>query len=54
MEFADKLEKATLSVIEGGQMTKVLAMLIGPDEPWLDTDGFMNALDENLSKALTA
>lgn len=52
MEFADKLEKATLSVIEGGQMTKDLAMLIGPDEPWLDTDGFMNALDENLAKAL--
>jgi len=27
-------------------------MLIGPDEPWLDTEGFMNALDENLQKAL--
>ena len=33
-------------------MTKDLAMLIGPDELWLDTDGFMNALDENLAKAL--
>ena len=31
IEFADKLEKATLSTIEGGQMTKDLAMLIGPD-----------------------
>ena len=52
IEFADKLEKATLSTIEGGQMTKDLAMLIGPDQPWLDTEGFMNALDENLAKAL--
>lgn len=29
-------------------------MLVGPDQAWLDTEGFMNALDENLSKALTA
>ena len=33
-------------------MTKDLAMLIGPDQPWLDTEGFMNTLDENLAKAL--
>ena len=31
---------------------KTLEKVIGPDEPWLDTDGFMNALDENLAKAL--
>ena len=50
--FAKTLEKVIVDTVEGGQMTKDLAMLIGPDEPWLDTDGFMNALDENLAKAL--
>ena len=50
--FAETLEKVIVDTVEGGQMTKDLAMLIGPDEPWLDTDGFMNALDENLAKAL--
>ena len=49
---AKTLEKVIVDTVEGGQMTKDLAMLIGPDEPWLDTDGFMNALDENLAKAL--
>ncbi|MHA6535988.1 NADP-dependent isocitrate dehydrogenase [Bifidobacterium longum] len=50
--FAKTLEKVIVDTVGGGQMTKDLAMLIGPDEPWLDTDGFMNALDENLAKAL--
>ena len=50
--FAKTLEKVIVDTVEGGQMTKDLAMLIGPDEPWLDTEGFMNALDENLQKAL--
>ena len=50
--FAETLEKVIISIVEGGQMTKDLAMLIGPDQPWLDTEGFMNALDENLAKAL--
>lgn len=50
--FAETLEKVIVATVEGGQMTKDLAMLIGPDEPWLDTEGFMNALDENLAKAL--
>lgn len=49
--FAETLEKVIVSTVEGGQMTKDLAMLIGPDQPWLDTEGFMNALDENLAKA---
>ena len=51
--FAETLEKVIISTVEGGQMTKDLAMLIGPDQPWLDTEGFMDALDENLAKALT-
>ena len=52
--FAETLEKVIVDTVEGGQMTKGLAMLVGPDQAWLDTEGFMNALDENLSKALTA
>ena len=50
--FAETLEQTIISTVEGGQMTKDLAMLVGPDQAWLDTEGFMNALDENLAKAL--
>ena len=52
MHFAETLEKVIVDTVEGGQMTKDLAMLIGPDQPWLDTEGFMDALDTNLAKAL--
>ncbi len=50
--FAETLEKVIISTVESGLMTKDLALLIGPDEPWLDTDGFMDALDGELAKAL--
>lgn len=50
--FAKTLEQVIISTVESGRMTKDLAMLIGPDQPWLDTDGFMDALDEELAKAL--
>ncbi|HEX6872985.1 MAG TPA: NADP-dependent isocitrate dehydrogenase [Micromonosporaceae bacterium] len=52
--FADKLEEVCVATVEGGQMTKDLALLIAPDAPWLTTDEFMNALDQNLAKALAA
>jgi isocitrate dehydrogenase len=52
--FADTLEQVCVSTVEGGQMTKDLALLIAPDAPWLTTDEFMNALDQNLAKALAA
>src|ERR671916_381746 len=51
-EFAETLEKVCVETVEGGQMTKDLALLISRDAPWLTTDEFMNALDENLSKKL--
>jgi len=51
-EFADKLEQVCVATVEGGQMTKDLALLISADAPWLTTDEFMNALDQNLAKAL--
>ncbi|MDU0967520.1 MAG: NADP-dependent isocitrate dehydrogenase [Actinomycetaceae bacterium] len=51
-EFAHTLEDVIIKTVEGGQMTKDLALLVGPDQEWLDTEGFMNALDENLAKRL--
>jgi isocitrate dehydrogenase len=51
-EFANTLEQVCISTVEGGQMTKDLALLISRDAPWLTTDEFMSALDENLAKRL--
>ncbi len=53
-EFADTLERVCVETVEGGQMTKDLALLIAADAPWLSTDEFMNALDANLAKKLSA
>jgi isocitrate dehydrogenase len=53
-DFAHKLEQVCIATVESGQMTKDLALLIGPDAAWLTTEEFMNALDANLSKALSA
>jgi isocitrate dehydrogenase len=53
-EFAETLEKVCVSTVEGGQMTKDLALLISRDAPWLTTDEFMTALDENLARKLGA
>ncbi len=50
--FADTLEKVCVSTVEGGYMTKDLALLIGPDQPWLSTTGFLDKIDENLKKAM--
>jgi isocitrate dehydrogenase len=51
-EFAETLEKVCVDTVESGRMTKDLALLIGRDAPWLTTDEFMNALDENLARRL--
>lgn len=53
-EFANTLEQVIIDTVEGGQMTKDLALLISRDAPWLTTDEFMNALDENLARRLAA
>jgi isocitrate dehydrogenase len=52
-DFAHKLEQVCIATVESGQMTRDLALLIGPDAAWLTTEEFMNALDANLSKALS-
>jgi isocitrate dehydrogenase len=51
-QFAETLEQVCVDTVEGGQMTKDLALLISRDAPWLTTDEFMNALDENLARKL--
>lgn len=50
--FAETLEKVCIQTVEGGYMTKDLALLIGPDQPWLSTTGFLDKIDENLQKAM--
>lgn len=50
--FAETLEKVCVATVENGFMTKDLALLIGPDQPWLSTTGFLDKIDENLQKAM--
>jgi isocitrate dehydrogenase len=50
--FASTLEKVCVDTVEGGQMTKDLAILVGPDQPWLTTNQFLAALDTNLQAAM--
>jgi isocitrate dehydrogenase len=50
--FADTLEKVTVGTVEAGFMTKDLALLIGPEQKWLSTTGFLDMVDENLKKAM--
>jgi len=50
--FADALEDVCVKTVEGGQMTKDLALLVGPDQPWLTTQEFLAALDDNLKARL--
>ncbi|MEV0146697.1 MULTISPECIES: NADP-dependent isocitrate dehydrogenase [unclassified Nonomuraea] len=51
-EFADTLERVCIETVEGGQMTKDLALLVGGDAEWLTTQDFLAALDENLKKKM--
>src|SRR3954452_11084184 len=53
-DFAEKLEQVCVETVESGKMTKDLALLISRDAPWLTTDEFMNALDENLRQKAAA
>jgi isocitrate dehydrogenase len=53
-KFADTLEKVSITTVEGGDMTKDLALLVGADQKWLSTQGFLDKIDANLKKAMTA
>ena len=52
--FAQTLEDVVITTVESGAMTKDLALLIGPDQPWLTTEDFLAALDANLAARLAA
>ncbi len=49
--FAEKLERVCIETVEGGEMTKDLALLIGPDAPYLTTQKFLAAIERNLRAA---
>jgi isocitrate dehydrogenase len=51
-EFSQTLEKVCIQTVESGKMTKDLALLISKDAPWLNTEEFLAAIDENLKKAM--
>ena len=51
-QFANTLESVCIKTVESGKMTKDLAFLISKDSPWLNTQDFLAAIDENLQKAL--
>ncbi|KGM47748.1 NADP-dependent isocitrate dehydrogenase [Pseudooceanicola atlanticus] len=53
MAFATTLEKVIVETVENGHMTKDLALLVGPDQGWLTTMGFLEKIDQNLNKALS-
>ena len=50
--FASTLEKVCVDTVEAGYMTKDLALLVGADQKWLSTTGFLDKVDENLKKAM--
>jgi len=52
--FADTLEKVCVDTVEAGWMTKDLALLVGADQKWLSTTGFLDKIDENLKAAMAA
>ena len=52
LNFANTLERVTVQAVEDGHMTKDLALLVGPDQKWLTTIGYLEKVDEYLNKAL--
>jgi isocitrate dehydrogenase len=53
-KFATTLEKVCVDTVEAGFMTKDLALLVGANQTWLSTTGFLDKIDENLKKAMAA
>ena len=53
-KFAMTLQKVCVDTVESGFMTKDLALLVGPEQKWLSTTGFLDKIDENLAKAMSA
>jgi isocitrate dehydrogenase len=53
VRFAETLERCCIATVEDGGMTKDLAILIGPEQPWLTTENFFEAVRLNLEKAMS-
>lgn len=53
-KFAETLETVCIDTVQSGYMTKDLALLVGPDQEWLSTTGFLDKIDENLKAAMNA
>jgi isocitrate dehydrogenase len=51
-KFADTLEKTVIATVEAGFMTKDLSVLVGPDQPWLTTEGFIEKIATNFQEAM--
>ena len=51
-EFVETLERVCVQTVESGAMTKDLALLVGPDQPWQTTQEFLASIDENLQQAM--
>ena len=54
VDFARALEEVCVATVESGSMTKDLAILIGPDQPWMTTEQFLDKLDENLRQRMSS
>ena len=52
VRFAETLERVCIDTVQGGDMTRDLAILIRADHPWLTTNQFLNKLDSNLQRAM--
>ncbi len=52
VRFAETLERVCVETVEQGQMTKDLAILVGPDQPWMTTEQFFEAIVQNLEAAM--
>ena len=52
--FAETLERVCIETVEAGNMTKDLALLVGPEQRWLSTTGFLDKIDGNLRAAMAA
>jgi len=54
VRFAETLEKVCVDTVQGGQMTKDLAILVGPDQSWMTTEKFFDAIVDNLETAMAS
>ena len=53
-KFAETLERVCVETVEVGYMTKDLALLVGPEQKWLSTEGFLDKVDQNLKAAMAS